>query len=243
LGVAKKFTPPKNIEKKYGASLRRVAKNVGDIVEPHIVNGRIQDPDKMKASLAAYSSLLGPWAEKVAADMLRGVSLRLRSDFIAASKSVGLELRNLISDSGIGQVARQLQERQVQLIRSLPLEAGIRAQKISMDAVITGMRAEESAAKLLETEAVTAARATLIARTETAKATSAITQARAQSIGSDTYIWRTAADGDVRESHAEMEGTVCNFSSPPTLSDGESHNPGEIYNCRCYAEVIFGSGR
>jgi hypothetical protein len=70
----------------------------------------------------------------------------------------------------------------------------------------------------------------LIARTESAKASAVITQERAKGIGATHYIWRTAQDSDVRESHAEMEGEVCAYDDPPIV-DGEPLNPGEIYNC------------
>jgi uncharacterized protein with gpF-like domain len=46
-------------------------------------------------------------------------------------------------------------------------------------------------------------------------------------------------DADVRESHAEVDGEVFNWNNPPTLSDGETTHPGEIYNCRCYAEPVL----
>jgi len=85
---------------------------------------------------------------------------------------------------------------------------------------------------------VTTSRAMTIARTETAKAASIVTEVRAKEVGATHYIWRTAGDSDVRESHAEMEGEVCEYDNPPIV-DGEPLNPGMIYNCRCYAEPII----
>ena len=45
------------------------------------------------------------------------------------------------------------------------------------------------------------------------------------------YIWRTKGDDKVRSKHAEREGKIFNKHIPP-----EGGNPGEDYNCRCWAE-------
>ena len=45
------------------------------------------------------------------------------------------------------------------------------------------------------------------------------------------YIWRTCKDDKVRGKHAEREGKVFNKHIPPV-----GGNPGEDYNCRCWAE-------
>ena len=48
----------------------------------------------------------------------------------------------------------------------------------------------------------------------------------------DYYIWRTKKDDKVRGAHAEREGKIFNKHIPP-----EGGNPGEDYNCRCWAEL------
>lgn len=45
------------------------------------------------------------------------------------------------------------------------------------------------------------------------------------------YIWRTKGDDKVRSTHAAREGLIFNKHIPP-----EGGNPGEDYNCRCWAE-------
>ena len=47
----------------------------------------------------------------------------------------------------------------------------------------------------------------------------------------DYYIWRTKKDDKVRGAHAEREGKIFNRHVPP-----DGGNPGEDYNCRCWAE-------
>ena len=47
---------------------------------------------------------------------------------------------------------------------------------------------------------------------------------------SGQYIWRTVGDDRVREEHAELDGTLRDFSDSP--------DPGEEYNCRCWVELV-----
>jgi len=47
---------------------------------------------------------------------------------------------------------------------------------------------------------------------------------------SGKYIWRTVGDGRVRKSHAELDGTLRDFSDSP--------DPGEEFNCRCWVEPV-----
>ena len=47
----------------------------------------------------------------------------------------------------------------------------------------------------------------------------------------DYYIWHTKGDDKVRSSHAARDGKIFNYNVPP-----EGGNPGEDYNCRCWAE-------
>ena len=122
-----------------------------------------------------------------------------------------------------------------------PLEAADRVYDIqnrATEAVVTGGRAEHFAKEIAVSGDIAKSRADLIARTELGRATGALDQARALSIGSNGYIWRTAEDGDVRHSHREMEGKFVEWGKPPTL-DGMTGHAGELPNCRCYKEIVF----
>jgi uncharacterized protein with gpF-like domain len=90
-------------------------------------------------------------------------------------------------------------------------------------------------------------RTNLISRTETAKASTALTQARCAELALDWYIWETALDGDrVRESHRKMHGVVVPWSQPPAPEAlvGEKstlghYHVGECPNCRCTSIVVL----
>jgi len=235
-----KFEASRTIEKRYGTKLRKVAKVIGMIIETHADGAVIRNPDKMMAQLQAYADSMAPWAAKVAADFVGSVSkYNSKAWATRQSRKIGAALKSTMAESSVGMISAQLQAQQVALIKSLPLEAGQRAQKLAREAAMGGKRADEVAAQILKTEEVTKSRATLIARTEISKANATITQARSEYVGATHYIWRTAGDGDVRESHAEMDGKVIAWAAPPTLSDGMTGHAGEFPNCRCFAEPII----
>jgi SPP1 gp7 family putative phage head morphogenesis protein len=234
--VANKFSPARSTENSYAQQLRKIAVIVAGIVSNHVNGDKLVDANGMMRILQNYSDALTPWAIRVANRMIQAVALRNQQVFNAQARIISQRLRD---DRSVQLVVPQLQLEQVNLIKSIPLQAGERAQKLAYEAALDGRRSTEIAEMLANTENVTKSRATLIARTETAKANAMITQARAQEAGIEYYRWETAEDDDVRESHREMANKIFRFSDPPTLSDGTTGNPGEFPNCRCFAVPII----
>ena len=237
--MANKFSVSRTAERRFGVELRKVARVIGAMINAHIDGPAIRDQKKLAEALAAYSDALGPWAERVVGNILKDVNRANKKSWESTSARIGAQLKRTMEETAVGDVMKLIQRRQVELIKSLPIEAGLRAQKLSQEAVMGGKRADEVAAELARSGEVTESRATLIARTEIAKANSALTQARAQYVGATHYIWRTAEDGDVRDSHAEMNGKVFRFDDPPYVEGEGNHGPGEFPNCRCFAEPII----
>jgi len=227
--------PNRTAEQRYARQLRRIAKVVGGLVESH-VDGTSLDKG-LAPLLLRYSESLTPFARTIASEMIKSVNSNNYKQFQQLANTLNKNLRLELFEAPTGIVAQRLMSEQVDLIKSLPLEAGIRAQKLSMEAATGGRRAEEVAKELMRTEEVTESRAMLIARTEVSRSNAVITQSRAESVGSDGYIWRTSGDGDVRDSHAEMEGQFVRWDSPPTL-DGMVGHAGEFPNCRCFSQVL-----
>lgn len=78
----------------------------------------------------------------------------------------------------------------------------------------------------------------VIARTETAKLQTTITETRALDIGAITYTWVSSHDKRTRPSHREMDGVIVFWrpDSEKPLLDGMRGNAGEFPNCRCDAQ-------
>nr|WP_253260894.1 phage minor head protein [Rhodanobacter glycinis] len=189
--------------------------------------------------LDRYSEALGDWAVRTATKMLTEVDSRDRQSWMELAADMSKELREEIRTAPTGKLFQALLDEQVTLIKSLPTDAAKRVHELTIKGMEDSTRAKEIAKEIGRTGEVSASRANLIARTEVARTASTLTQARAEHIGSDGYIWRTSKDSDVRHSHKQMEGKFIRWDSPPTLSDGTTTHAGQIYNCRCYPEPVI----
>lgn len=246
-----KFKPSVAAERAFYRQLKKVAELSGGIVEVHTDGARIIDERALKKELELFSERLGPWATRQSLKLLETVQKSNKRAYAAKSRAMGVILRTGVAERDLNETALALLNEQVGLIKSIPLEAGLRAQKIAYEAVLTGSRAEVNTDTVRELEEqmgmtteVATNRAMLIARTETARANASFNQARAVSVGSRQYRWHNSGDEAVRHSHKvykgkKLQGMIFSWDSPPTLDDGMTGNPGTFPNCRCFAEPVF----
>jgi SPP1 gp7 family putative phage head morphogenesis protein len=239
---AEHFAKIKNSYYGYASKLRRIARHVADIIRAYPPG----DPEGVAAInryLRDYAYILRPWARAAGALMVGEVSRRDYTAWVRHARMMNRELRKeLLQPTVTGEEMRRIIDEQVELITSIPLEAAERVQRLSQEYWTAGKRYDVLRSEILNSSAVTYNRASLIARTETAKTASAVTQSRAQYIGSTHYIWRTSLDKDVREMHKKLEGRVCSWDDPPVAeANGERHHPGNFPNCRpsCWASPIL----
>lgn len=82
---------------------------------------------------------------------------------------------------------------------------------------------------------------TFIARQESNLILAEYNKTKMLEIGFNKYIWSTAMDERVRESHKVLNGRIFNYNNPPIVDPrtGETANPSEQYNCRCLARPII----
>jgi len=246
-----KFQPSRQAESNFFRSLKKVAEAAGHIIDTHVDGVKLVNPRKMQEALERYAEALGPWATRQSAKLLQQVQNSNKRAYQQKSKAIGTALNLGVAEQEVGATALKLLNEQVGLIKSIPIEAGLRAQKIAYEAVLNGTRAEANQDTIeelqkqlgLSTEVATS-RALLISRTETARANAAINQSRAMSVGSNQYRWHNSGDDNVRESHKmykgkRMQGQIFSWDNPPTLSDGMKGHPGTFPNCRCFAEPVF----
>jgi SPP1 gp7 family putative phage head morphogenesis protein len=83
---------------------------------------------------------------------------------------------------------------------------------------------------------ITDNRAKRIARTEVSQLNAQITRERQRELGIDGYMWRTASDERVRDTHEDLNGRQFAWDDPPSATDGQ--HPGEPVNCRCVAAPL-----
>lgn len=225
------FTPSKAAEHAYERTLRSLGAKIADVLKR-------SGPREAEAILREYAEVIDPWARQSAANMVLGVERDNAQKFKRMASRMGYNMRALLGSGSVARAVEKRIEANVSLIKSLPLEAALKAGELAHESLVTGMRAEDIAAQLYGIGGATMSRVKTIALTEVSKASTALTQARAESVGGEGYIWRSVRDGATRPSHRAMEGKYVKWSEPPTL-DGMTGHAGEFPNCRCYPEPVI----
>lgn len=111
--------------------------------------------------------------------------------------------------------------------------------------VFAGNRYESAVKSIQESYGVTTNKAKFLARQETGLLMAKFKKNRYLDSGLPFYKWKTIAGSKnhpVRPAHKALEGKVFRWDDPPiTSAPGEPlsrNNPGEDYNCRCFAIPI-----
>jgi SPP1 gp7 family putative phage head morphogenesis protein len=235
-----KVQPPKlrGPETDYGIALRKIAGHVGHVVET-------MEPftparaEALTGVLTQYAESLDEWSKYIAFQMVSTVNRRNEREWRSLSRTIqtGIQ-RELSAETFVGRTVQELIEDQAALIKSLPLEAARRVQKLALDNFAAGGRSKDIIDEIMRTGDITRGRATTIARTETGRASTMLTMARAQSVGATHYVWETSRDSRRRPSHKALQGKVIAFSDPPE-TDGLRYHAGAGPNCRCWMRVII----
>lgn len=228
-------------ERRLAKALKGIGQHVGELIEA-FEPGNVEVLPTLTQLLERYAAALKPWAARTAQAMLMEVDARDRDRWGALSDAMSEQMRYDLRHAPVGELLRELMEEQVDLITSLPKKAAQRVHELTIKGLENSTRAAEIREDILRSSDVTKSRAVLIARTETSRTASALTQVRAKAAGSTHYYWRTVGDSDVRPGHRDMEGVVCEWAHPPAVKENDTimhHHPGDIWNCRCWAEPIL----
>lgn len=105
-----------------------------------------------------------------------------------------------------------------------------------------GNRYEDMVKVIQRNYGVSQNKAKFLARQETSLLMTKFKESRYLDAGVDEYIWRTVAGSPnhpVRPYHKALEGKRFSWKNPPVVDkDGHQKNPGQDYNCRCYAVPV-----
>jgi len=150
---------------------------------------------------------------------------RLRAEL---KKSVGIDIEPILrADNKLTPLLEKAVQENVELITTIPQQYFEKLEKHITSAVAQGARHEKLKEVVKYIGNVTENRAKLIARDQISKMNGSFNRIRQTSIGIDSYRWSTSGDERVRETHAENDGKVFKWDSPPS----ETGNPGEDINC------------
>lgn len=234
-------TKTRTLERWYRKRLKDVAKQIGLIASEW--DGK--EESGLQMALFDYSVRLDEWAHAVSGIMIRRAAAADYETWLTIGKKISRATRKKLKDAAVGPIYSRLQQEQVTLIRSLPLEASKKVHDWTMKGLQDGERFADIVQRIKsDLGSVTTSRAVCIARTETARARTNFTQARAQAVGSTHYIWKTVGDGAVRPMHRALNNTVQSWSEPPICDIGKGgepirSHPGCVFNCRCFPTPIF----
>jgi SPP1 gp7 family putative phage head morphogenesis protein len=243
-----KFSLPKRLQRDYAAGISQIIKKVLPPKFPE------QTAEQWLAAIAARSQAkdVQEASELLASRMVRAVNVINAKTWrdAAARHFQSAKLYALLKEEMQGATGRRMREivlSNAAYIRSIPLEQAARLTAEVSKATQRGAR-PGTIAKMMNTRwpELLRSRVQLIARTESQKASSALTRARSEDVGAEWYVWQTSSDQRVRESHRKMQGVVVPWGQDPDpeVLIGEKsglghYAAGDCPNCRCYAAPVL----
>lgn len=227
------------------------------------LNGLREDPTINDALFSKSTEVLAKQMNRILAGLealnINSFALQLAQGFLARlnrnnqrslasniQRSTGVDLKGQVIGTDIDQALQVKAAENVALIKSIKNEYVEDISKIIRDNVMDGQRSTRLITEIKERGGVSERRAKFIARDQTAKTTSDLTQIRSEALGSKTYVWSGVLDERERPDHRAMEGLLCRWDDPTVYSDDEGVtwkkrssiggvelHPGKDYNCRC----------
>lgn len=200
-------------------------------------------------------------ANGIASDVFTDVNvLSRRAWYEQIKKAIGVEFVSY--ESWIQNESAAWIKENVGLITKLQAETVQDIDRIVTNGFRTGRRVEAIKKEILGTDLEPGrfkkveTRAELIARDQTGKLLGDLNQRRQEELGITIYIWRTAGDERVRDSHVALNGKYCLWKDPTVYADileealagnwksrssinAYVGDPGSDFQCRCYPEPVF----
>jgi SPP1 gp7 family putative phage head morphogenesis protein len=234
------FGPPNRIETQYR---RLIEKLIGKFLPDDVTPASVL---RAFGNLARNANVLEALAEPLARRMVTQLKAANARSWREAAResSRGREIFEALQaemETGVGVRVREIVAENAKLISSIPEKIREEVDNEITRLQVQGLRPEVVADYLRKrVPQITRAKAALIARTETGKASTAITRARSEDMNIHWYVWITSKDQRVRASHRLMSNVLVNWDDPPNpenlaheRNDHGPYNAGNIFNCRC----------
>ena len=227
------------IEKAYQERLAAIARQIEKII-------KTTRPELLITKLSQYSNSIFGYASNAAHTLIYNLNKQSIEQWQKQGKQINTILKKELKSNEISRLMGIYADQNISLIQSLPLDAAKRVYKILTEGYVSGARSSSLVDKIQKIGDISKNRATLIARTETSKISTALTQARSNVLGLDWYVWRTSQDVRVRDSHYVMSRVIVNWNEPPApehlkgiKSKLGHYHAGNAPNCRCYAQPVI----
>ncbi len=202
----------------------------------YVTDAYITPIEKAFARLRAAYILTDKKAKRISASLAKDVDKQNALRFKNAIKEVvGVDLSKVVANAGIDDILKGSIEGNVSLIKTIPGDYFDKIEGIVYRGTIAGNEAKSMIEQIREIGHSTTKRAKVIARDQTAKLNSNLSKQRQLNAGVKEYVWRTATDGRVRESHKRNNGKTFRWDKPPKATG----HPGQDVQCRCFAQPII----
>lgn len=196
----------------------------------------------LEVAITERVAAVGPLLEGVA----RSIWNHNRAEM---SRVLQIDLRR--KNLGLADFIREFIRKNVALIQSVAQGQLARMEATVARATAGQVRVETLRDEIMGTFGVSRARAALIARDQTLKSNSDLSQLRQQQVGVREYIWTTSRDERVRgnpsgkwaksqSNHFILDGSRQSWLVAPVTNPvtGARNHPGQDYQCRCTATPI-----
>ena len=150
--------------------------------------------------------------------------------------SLGVDIRGVLADAEIDSMMSVWREENVRLVRTIPprLHDGL-LNRVSATFAESPFDRQALSRVLAQEFGSSGYNLRRLARDQTQRQISNLTQARHRQMGITEYRWSTSEDERVRETHAANNGKVFQWATPPAATG----HPGNDVQCRCTARPII----
>lgn len=250
-------TPSKRAEVWYRDRLNEFINSMTQIVIEELERPNLTDaPDTTPLSITARLARI---MQRLASISIADIASRIASGLVNRAnfqnkeqtqrtykEAFGIDLTGMLGDGAIREKMEEAVRENVGLITSIQTDFINDIGEKVFGNLREGGRNENLISIIQERGDVSLSRAKFIARDQTAKLNSALTEARSKALGLDVYEWSGTGDERERDSHFVLNGKLCKYSDPTVYSDDGGKtwkkrssigafegNPGEDYQCRC----------
>lgn len=238
-------------EARYAEALRKLVREMqADTLKSMRGPNRDFAGDAMDASFASQARILtnalrakfqaafDRQARTLAEKFAREAEAASRGTLHASLKELsgGISLKTSVFTPAVREVVKASVAENIELIRSIPQQYFLRLQGAVMRNIQKGDGTKGIFDAIERLGVVTESRASLIARDQTSKATTALNRTRMAALGIRKFEWLHSSGGrEPRPLHVEMSGQIYDLDDPPVIDDktGERGLPGQLINCRC----------
>lgn len=247
---------PLNIEREYKANIRAYNQKFKEIIRSELfplieryTNAITTDGigEDINAAIEAIKKKFDfvSIAIAISSQMVERVNkVNIQKTTTNLNNAIGVDVENIIKSENLTEFIELQTIQNAELIKSVPQQSIEDIRRIVLNGLSQGLRAEEIQKQISGNNSSSVFnkmnnRIATIARTETAKINSQITNKRLENLGIKKAIWDATGDSRTRECHLARDGKEYNIAEGLYSScDGKTIQPGQEINCRCVARPI-----